>query len=165
MIGYKATENMKCLTLTYEIGKIYQIDNMKMCNHGFHFCKKQEDVTNYYNYSDDFMLLEIEALGEIITENNKSVTNKIKVLRVIPKEEYSKELLDKFPIDKYDKNNNLIYYKDSNGYECWKEFDKNNNLIYSKSSSGYEFWKEFDKNNNLIHSKDSNGKEWKIAII
>jgi len=49
---------------------------------------------------------------------------------------------------KYDKNGNLIYSKDSDGY--WKEskYDENNNLIYFKNSDGY--WKEsnYDENNN-----------------
>ena len=27
-IGYKATNNFKCETLTYEIGKTYEIDNI-----------------------------------------------------------------------------------------------------------------------------------------
>ncbi len=28
-----------------------------------------------------------------------------------------------------------------------KQFDENNNLIYFKNSSGYEFWQKFDENN------------------
>ena len=38
-IGYKATYNFKCETLTYEIGKIYEIDNINICNYGFHYVK------------------------------------------------------------------------------------------------------------------------------
>ena len=29
----------------------------------------------------------------------------------------------------YDENNNLIYYKNSKGYECWNKYNSNNNLI------------------------------------
>ena len=43
-------------------------------------------------------------------------------------------------------NNNLIHYKDSNGYEYWNEYDVNNNLIHCKDSNGYEEWKEYDEN-------------------
>ena len=66
---------------------------------------------------------------------------------------------DKEPIKEYDKNNNLIYCKYSNGTELWREFDKNNNFIHHKNSNGFEFWREYDKNNNLIHYKDSNDLE------
>jgi len=31
---------------------------------------------------------------------------------------------------KYDKKGNLIYYKDSKGFEYWMEYDKNNNCIH-----------------------------------
>jgi len=62
-------------------------------------------------------------------------------------------------IKEYDKNNNLIYFKDSKGYESWKKYDKNNNEIYYKSSYGFECWQEFDENNNRIHYKNSNGFE------
>ncbi len=51
--------------------------------------------------------------------------------------------------EKYNKNNNLIYYKDSYG-EYLKEFNENNNKIYNKSSTGYEIWREYDENNNKI---------------
>ncbi len=61
-------------------------------------------------------------------------------------------------IREYDENNNLIYYKDSSGYEEWYKFDKNNNRIYYKNSSG-ELWWKYDENNNLVYSKRSFGGE------
>ena len=51
------------------------------------------------------------------------------------------------------------HYKDSEGFEIWKEYDKNDNEIHSIDSDGYESWIEFDKNNNLIHYKNSDGVE------
>ena len=39
-----------------------------------------------------------------------------------------------------------IHYKDSDGFEEWKEYDENNNLIHYKDSNGYEYWKEYDEN-------------------
>ena len=49
---------------------------------------------------------------------------------------------------------------DSTGYETWSEYDKNNNLIHYKNSNGYEIWREFDKNDNRIYHKDSDGYEY-----
>jgi len=62
----------------------------------------------------------------------------------------------------YDKNNNLIHYKNSNGLEFWQEYDENNNLIHSKNTYGSdsESWWEYDKDNNLIHFKNTNGLEY-----
>ncbi len=147
---------MKCLTLTYEVGKTYSIDNIHMCHHGFHFCEKMSDVLDYYGFGENFVLLEIEALGKVKRKGNKSLTDKLKVIKVVHKDEYVG-----FPVKEYDTNGNLIHYKDSNGYEYWDEYDTNGNLIHYKDSNGYEEWKEYDTNGNLIHYKNSNGyKYW-----
>ena len=62
---------------------------------------------------------------------------------------------------KYDKNGNLIYYKNSVGDEVWTEYDENNNEIYYKNNYDEEIWRTFDYNNNLIHLKRSDGyKIW-----
>ena len=58
----------------------------------------------------------------------------------------------------FDKNNNEIYLENSNGYWEKQEFDKNNNEIYYERSNGFWYKKEFDKNNNLIYYETSNGK-------
>ena len=156
--GYKATYNMKCRGLTYEVGKTYTIDNTKICSHGFHYCENMNHVLNYYGYKPEFILLEVEDIGNGIKYGDKTVTNKLKVIRIVPKEEYTFEI----PIIKYDSNNNEIHLKDSNGYESWAEYDSNNNRIHFKDSNGYESWAEYDSNNNRIHFKDSYGYEyWK----
>ena len=42
------------------------------------------------------------------------------------------------PSIKYDENGNVVHYKDSNGYESWREYDTNGNLIHYKDSNGNE---------------------------
>jgi hypothetical protein len=64
-----------------------------------------------------------------------------------------------YPLITTDSKGNVVHSKDSNGYECWREYDSNNNCIYYKDSNGYEFWREYDSNNNYIYSKDFNGYE------
>lgn len=68
-------------------------------------------------------------------------------------------LVRKNPQEEYDQNGNLIYFKDSDGFECWFEFNSNNKLIHSKDSDGYEFWNEYDSSGNKIHVWDSDGYE------
>jgi len=63
-------------------------------------------------------------------------------------------------ITEYDENNNLIHYRDTDGYEWWSEYDENNNEIHTQNSNGYEVWREYDKNNNMIHYRDSEGYEY-----
>ena len=180
MKAYKATNNMKCQTLTYEVGKTYTFNGkLKMCSMGFHFCTNPKDVLGYYGFNKDFALMEIEVLGEVITKDDKSVTNKLKVTKVFTQEEiillldivneydekgnqiHLKDSKGCEEWNEYDEKGNQIHHKDFKGYECWKEYDEKGNLIYYKDSYGYEVWKEYDEKGNLIYYKDSNGhEEW-----
>ena len=51
------------------------------------------------------------------------------------------------------------YAKYSTGYEQWYDYDKNGNMIHFKDSDGYEQWNDYDKNGNRIHWKDNKGFE------
>ena len=69
--------------------------------------------------------------------------------------------MSKKNIRKYDENNNLIYFRNSNnGTEIWYKYDENNNETHYKSTSGKEYWREYDKNNNEIHWNDTNNNEY-----
>jgi len=162
MKAYKASYNGKCETLTYEVGKTYMLNGLlRLCKRGFHCCKKLEEVFGYYNrHRDDLVIFEVEVLGSVIEADDKLVTNKLKIVRILDKDEYKAFV----PIKEYDKNGNLIHYRhNANLEEEWYEYDQNNNEIYYKSSGGYEEWKKFDQNNNLVHYRDKE-TEWSIII-
>ena len=89
--GYKGFDkNLCCRGFQYEIGKTYETDRtVGLCQWGFHFCRKLFDVNNYYSFNNcDNRFCEVEAIGEIKDGDNKSVTNKIKIVREISKEEF-----------------------------------------------------------------------------
>ena len=161
MKGYKISENGICNGFKYEVGKTYTFKGkLRMDENGFHFCEHIDDVFKCYDYDKNkTIIFEIEAVGKIIRDFDKCVTDKIKILRTIPKKEYNKL----FNRHKFDKNSNMIYEEDSDGYwRKWK-FDKNNNEIYYENSDG--FWRKwkYDKNNNLIYYENLNGfwEKWK----
>jgi hypothetical protein len=85
MLGYKAFESdMTCRGFQYEVGKSYEMEGgIAPCKRGFHFCRKLKDCFMYYR-GDDTIIASVEAYGEIIEDGNKCVTNKIKILEVIP---------------------------------------------------------------------------------
>ena len=186
MKAYKATYNFKCIDLIYEIGKTYTFQGeLSMCERGFHFCKKIDDIFQWYNNTKELVLLEIEVLGQIIDhpDNDKSVTDKIKIIREIPRTEWN-SIFEKY---KFDEKGNMIYEKDSYGGEYfWKyKYDEKGNMIYKKYSDGkkifweykydekenkiYEkgyigveyFWEyKYDEEGNVIYKKDCNGREY-----
>jgi hypothetical protein len=89
MLGYKAMNGNKCLNFIFEVGQTYEIEgNLEICSNGFHFCQEFMDLNNYYLFSHWFnRYYEIEALGEVITNGDKSATNKIKILRQLTQED------------------------------------------------------------------------------
>ena len=139
MKAYKATYDMKCRDFTYEVGKTYTFDGkLEMCIQGFHFCKKIDDVLEFYSTKPELKILEIEC-EEVESKDTKSITDKLEVLRVIPISEW---------------NNLFVNY----------QFDEKGNKTSSKNSAGYErFWTYDDKGNKTSY-KSSNGYEWSIDI-
>ena len=131
MKAYKATYNFKCLDQTYEVGKTYSIDKLELCKYGFHYCNSQKNTLNYYPYKKEFILLEVEPLGTIIEslDKSKSVTDKIKILRVIPRDEYDLGI-------ELDDRGNMISKTNSNGYKTTYEYDGENNRISTTHPSG-----------------------------
>jgi len=181
MIAYKATYNFKCRNQEYKVGKTYTSDKLGICKHGLYFCQKMENVLEYHNPSKDFVLLEIEVLGKIETNGDKSVTNKFKVLRVIPFEEYTDSVKSRFTTCEYDEKSNLISemhpdgskytyeYDEKNnrksmtypsGTKCIYEYDDRNNMISETYSHGKRYTFEYDDRNNMISETPSHGKNY-----
>ena len=160
MIAYKATYNFKCRNQTYQIGKTYTSDKLKICEHGFHFCQKMADVLEYYNPTKNFVLLEIEVLGRVETATNKSVTDKFRVIRVIPFEKYTDDMKSRFSKIEYDERNNLISETCSYGLKFTFEYDEKNNCISETCSNGDKFTFEYDEKNNRISKTCPNGREF-----
>ena len=68
----------------FEVGKTFTEDVTPVCcDRGFDFCTKAADCFKYYDFRPDNKVAEVEALGDIDTNNNdsKCCTNKIKIIR------------------------------------------------------------------------------------
>jgi hypothetical protein len=86
--GFKAMDkNMTCLGHKFEVGNVYETKSLKICSTGFHFCENAFDVYSYYPKTSDTIVCEIEALGEVQKEGDKSVTNKIKIVKRLTEKE------------------------------------------------------------------------------
>jgi hypothetical protein len=87
--GFKVFEpDWTCHGFQYEVGKEYFHDgNIGLCQAGFHFCQVASDCFNYYSFDPNNKVAEVEAIGLTETEDNKSVTNKIRIVREIPWQE------------------------------------------------------------------------------
>ena len=105
MKGYKAfNEDWTCKGFQYEIGKTYELpegSELKICECGFHFCENPIDVFGYYPYHpyhhSGTKIAEVEALEEIQQEGTKFCTNKIRIIREVPRDELDKLISQSSP--------------------------------------------------------------------
>ena len=83
--GYKVfNPDWTCRGFQYEVGKTYKHEgDIGLCKEGFHFCQKIADCFNYYDFNSNNKVAEVEAIGLVETENDKSVTDEIKIVREI----------------------------------------------------------------------------------
>ena len=57
------------------------------CGHGMHFCRKASDCFNYYKFDSKNKVAEVIAYGDIVEEGDKCCTNKLEIVREIPRQE------------------------------------------------------------------------------
>ena len=83
--GFKVfNSDWTCRGFQYKVGETFiHNGNIEMCGAGFHFCRKASDCFNYYNFNSQNKVAEVEALGLVETQEDKSVTDKIKIIREI----------------------------------------------------------------------------------
>lgn len=115
--------DMTCNGFKFEIGKTYEITNdkpLKTCtDSGFHFSINLDDVFNHYSFKK-CRLFEVEALDDVVTDGNKSVTKKLKIIRELTQEDLNNH---KFADSRYDlwfkdrTDEELLVYKDDDDYE------------------------------------------------
>lgn len=93
MTGFKKLkEDMTWNGFRYEVGKVYETaEEIDIYDHGFHFRENINDCFDYF-YDPEAHLVKIETLGRVIESGVGSwcVTDKIRILEEIPREEAMK---------------------------------------------------------------------------
>ena len=94
MIGYKAfDENLQCRGFQFEVGKTYETggakEDLRLCSDTvFHFCRELHRISGVSNYCiSKSRVCEVIAEGDVVTDGDKYGTNKLTILREIPREE------------------------------------------------------------------------------
>ena len=65
-------------------GKFEEEGKLEICGHGMHFCRTATDCFNYYSFNSNNKVAEVIAYGDVISEGNKSCTNKLEIVREVP---------------------------------------------------------------------------------
>ena len=147
--GYKASKNGVCHGMTYEVGKTYEKNHSPvMCKYGFHYCQSIDDLFTYYSYKKGVTkIFEIEDYGEGYTEWDKTVTNKIKIVREIPFEEWN-TLMNRHV---FDDRGNLVYTENLCGICYCYTYDDFDKLEHIEQGAGWEVRNsaKYNKNKSL----------------
>ena len=103
--GYKAFgKGMKCKDKQYKENTTYEESGTQICGNGvMHFCKEPFDVLNYYPLVNEdgeiTEFAEVEAVGDIYEDNDKSATNKLHIGAKLNLKGFIKACID-FTIEK-----------------------------------------------------------------
>lgn len=83
--GYKVfNPDWTCRGKKYSCPGTFEEDvKLEVCRRGIHFCKKIASCFDYYKFNPKNKVAEVVAYGKVITEGNKSVTNKLEIVREI----------------------------------------------------------------------------------
>ena len=136
-------KDLKYRGFQFEVGGVYDTgctEDLNLCsNTVFHFCDSLEKVNDYYSCSNkENRYCEIEVLGEIVSDEEKMGSNKIRVLREIVGEEL--EILKGL------KNGNTGLF--NSGYRNsgdWNKCDGSNGIFCTSEPT----IKIFDKDTNM----------------
>ena len=69
-------------------GKFEEEGELEICEHGMHFCQTAAKCFNYYEFNSKNKVAEVIAYGDVITDGNKSCTNKLEIVREVPWRKY-----------------------------------------------------------------------------
>ena len=83
--GYKVfNSDWTCGGFQYKVGETFVHNgDIEICGSGFHFCRKAIDCFYYCGFNSNDKVAEVEAVGLVETQGEKSVTDKIKIVREI----------------------------------------------------------------------------------
>ena len=84
-IAYKIfNPDMTCRWYKFEIGKTYTHEwEILLCESWFHYCDNPSNLFNYYSFDSNNIVCEVEILWEHIDWDDKSVTNKLKIIKKV----------------------------------------------------------------------------------
>src|SRR5574344_402220 len=161
MIGYKAfDEKLQCRGFQFEVGKTYDTgrakEDLRLCSDTvFHFCRELHKIENVSDYCiSKSRVCEVIAEGDVVTDGDKYGTNKLTILREIPRE----ELNEYNSCNSGNKNSGNWNRGNKNSGDCnsgnWNSGDRNSGNWNSGN------WNSGNRNSGDCNSGNWNSGNW-----
>ena len=161
MIGYKAFDkNLQCRGFQFEVGKTYETgktkEELELCTDTvFHFCRELQKIENESDYRiSKSRVCEVIAEGDVVTNGDKYGTNKLFILREIPREE-----LDKYNNYNSGDWNSGNYNSGDRNSGDWNSGDYNSG-DYNSGDHNSGNWNSGNWNSGDYNSGDDNSGNW-----
>ena len=157
MKGYKAfNKGMTCRGKQYRENKTYEEKgDINLCEKGMHFCKEPLDVFNYYPDIFNNEYAEVEAIGKIKSEGDKTVTDKLTI-----KGKTSISNIFKIHFDiLFDKVKKIKNTTNTSGYKA--HANTSGNEAHANTSGDYA---HANTSGNRAHANTSGGEAISCAI-
>ena len=156
-------KDLKCRGFQFEVGGVYDTrykkKELELCSETvFHFCDSLEKVDYYYYCgNEENRYCEIEVLGELIYDENKCGSNKIRVVREIIGEEL--EIL------KGHKNGNTGLF--NSGYRNSGKFNSGNwnSGKFNSGDRNSGNWNSGNSNSGKFNSGNWNSGDWNSGYM
>ena len=166
MIGYKAfDENLRCRGFQFEVGKTYDTgrakEDLRLCSDTvFHFCRELHNIERESEYRiSKSRVCEVIAEGDVVTDGDKYGTNKLFILREIPREElneYNSRNSGDWNSGDWNSGNRNSGNRNSGN---WNSGNRNSGDSNSGDSNSGN-WNSGDWNSGNRNSGDSNSGDW-----
>lgn len=113
--GFKGTDkDMVCRDTQYELHKVFKHDgDISLCNSGYHFCQKLEDIFQYYDLMEGNRFFKVRALvrasewksptsaiqyGLYFLSDSKNVAKEIEFIEEVSYDELKEHVDSRFPM-------------------------------------------------------------------
>ncbi len=161
MKGYKVfNSDWTCRGFQFEVGKTYETgivkEDLKLCSDTvFHFCRELYRIENVSDYNiSKSRVCEVIAEGDVVTDGDKYGTNKLTILREIPRE----ELNEYNSCNSGNRNSGNWNSGDWNSGDCNSGNCNSGNRNSGKCNSG-------NRNSGDCNSGDWNSGDWNSGFF
>jgi hypothetical protein len=124
----------------FEVGKTYEYkEDPVLCEHGFHFCFLPSQLDHNYRPIPTTEYAIVEILGKIVNDRNKAITNHIKILQQITREDVLNYVLIEETFEVFEAENDIQrFHWLMNSDSTLKQFHKDDGLC--ELANGTKLW-------------------------
>jgi len=154
--GYKVfNPDFTCNGYQFKVNETFEHKGeLKICSSGFHFCLKASDCFNYYYFTPENIVCEVEALGDVRFkgDDSKACTNILRIIRILDWQEVL--------LVANEGMNNTGHSNSGNRNSGNRNSGNRNSGDWNSGDSNSGDWNSGDSNSGNSNSGNRNSGDW-----